>query len=219
MKNIIILILCCFSSIFKAQDFGNLAKYSHANDSIIASKKPVTTIFMGDSITEFWNPKDKDFFAQHQIINRGISGQTTSQMLLRFRQDVIHLHPKQVVILAGINDIAQNTGPISIENTFANIISMVELAKMNKIKVVISSVLPAFDFYWKKGLEPSGKVIALNILLRDYAQKNKIPYVDYFSKMKDDRNGLPAQYSDDDIHPNEVGYQVMQKILTPYLIK
>ena len=217
---ILVFVIAIFScTLVKAQEFANVKKYEQANNTIIQSKTKISTIFMGDSITEFWSPNSPDFFKKHNIINRGISGQTTSQMLLRFRQDVINLHPQQVIILAGINDIAENTGLISITATFGNIVSMVELAQANNIKVVISSVLPAYDFNWRKGMQPANKVIALNKLLRDYAQKNKIRYIDYFSLMKDSRNGLDPKYSNDEVHPNLLGYHTMQKIILPFLKK
>ncbi len=167
---------------------------------------------MGNSITDGWINADSTFFAGKNYIDRGISGQTTPQMLLRFRPDVIDLKPKVVVILAGINDIAGNTGPMTLEETFGNIVSMAQLAKAHNIKVVISSVLPAYDFPWRPGLEPSLKVIKLNAMLKDYATKNNIVYLDYFSAMKDERNGLPPRLSGDGVHPNLAGYKLMEPL-------
>ena len=134
-------------------------------------------------------------------------------MLLRFRQDVVELHPSMVVILAGINDIAENTGPISLEQTFGNIASMAEIAVANKIKVVLCSVLPAYDFPWRRGMNPAPKVIQLNAMLKVYAEKNNMVYVDYFSAMVDDRGGLDKKYTNDEVHPTLVGYQVMEPLL------
>lgn len=217
MRTKITLLFLFLISFMNAQDFANYKKYEAANVQLISSKTQVKSILFGDSITEFWKSNNPSFFEQHQIINRGISGQTTSQMLLRFRQDVLNLNPKQVVILAGINDIAENTGPISLEHVAGNIFSMVELAKYHKIKVVMSSVLPAYSFSWKTGIEPANKVLELNKILKAYAMKNKIPFIDYHSAMKDSRNGLPPKYTGDEVHPNKEGYDVMEKILLPFL--
>ena len=167
---------------------------------------------MGNSITDAWIGADSVFFASHSYIDRGISGQTTPQMLVRFRQDVIDLKPAAVVILAGINDIAQNTGPMTLEQTFGNIVSMAELARSNNIKVVISSVLPAYDFPWHPGMHPADKVVQLNSMLKDYANKKNIVYLDYFSAMADDRKGLPKTLSEDGIHPNLAGYKIMEPL-------
>jgi lysophospholipase L1-like esterase len=194
----------------KAQDWPNLNRYQNEN----AALKPVESgqkriVFMGDSITEFWSTVDPEYFSGKPYINRGISGQTTPQMLLRFRADVIALHPTAVVILAGINDIAGNTGPMTIEMIRDNIFSMIELAKANHIKVILCSVLPAYDFPWKPNQEPIGKIKALNQILQNYAVSNDIVYLDYYSAMVDERKGLKADYSNDGVHPNKTGYQVM----------
>jgi lysophospholipase L1-like esterase len=175
------------------------------------SQKP-RVVFMGNSITEGWRVADSAFFIQNNYIDRGISGQTTPQMLIRFRPDVIDLKPAAVVILAGINDIAQNTGPMTLEETFGNIVSMAQLAKAANIKVIISSVLPAYDFPWRKGLQPAEKVVKLNAMLKKYALENKIIYLNYFDAMKDSRNGLPASLSEDGVHPNLAGYKIMEPL-------
>jgi lysophospholipase L1-like esterase len=194
----------------KAQDWPNLNRYQNEN----AILKPVEAgqkriVFMGDSITEFWSTVDSEYFSGKPYVNRGISGQTTPQMLLRFRADVIALKPTAVVILAGINDIAGNTGPMTIEMIRDNIFSMIELAKANHIKVILCSVLPAYDFPWKPNQEPIAKIKALNEILLNYAVANNIVYVDYYSAMVDERKGLKADYSNDGVHPNKTGYQVM----------
>lgn len=168
---------------------------------------------MGDSITEFWKSTDSSFFIPDYYIDRGISGQTTPQMLLRFRQDVIALKPSLVIILAGINDIAENTGPIPLEETLGNIISMAELARVNNIRVALCSVLPANDFPWRPGLQPAEKVISLNKMIRAYAQKKKLVYVDYYSPMADKHKGLDKKYTDDGVHPTLAGYKVMEPIV------
>ena len=194
-------------------DWQNLGRYKNANEALASTKsaKP-RVVFMGNSITDGWINADSSFFAGKNYIDRGISGQTTPQMLIRFRPDVIDLKPAVVVILAGINDIAGNTGPMTLEQTFGNIASMAELAKANNIKVVISSVLPAFDFPWKPGMQPAEKVVKLNAMLKEYAGKNNIVYLDYFSAMKDSRNGLPINLSADGVHPNLAGYKIMEPL-------
>ncbi len=191
-------------------DWPNLAKYAEENKQIDSSVPLLNrVVFMGNSITEFWDKTDKEFFIGKPYINRGISGQTSPQMLLRFRQDVIELKPAVVIILAGINDIAENTGPISLEAIFGNIVSMVELAKVNNIGVVLSSVLPASGFYWNPALKPADKIVSLNEMIRNYALKNNIVYVDYYSKLVDDTKGMKQEYADDGVHPNLAGYRVM----------
>ena len=194
-------------------DWQNLGRYRDANTALASttSNKP-RVVFMGNSITDGWINADSSFFVGKNYIDRGISGQTTPQMLIRFRPDVIDLKPAVVVILAGINDIAQNTGPMTLDETFGNIVSMVELAKANKIHPVISSVLPAFDFPWHPGMQPAPKVVKLNAMLKEYAAKNNVVYLDYFSAMKDDRNGLPANLSGDGVHPNLAGYKIMEPL-------
>jgi lysophospholipase L1-like esterase len=204
-----------FLSIFmgakvKAQDWPNLNRYKNENTALKpAESGQKRIVFMGDSITEFWSTVDSEYFSGKPYVNRGISGQTTPQMLLRFRADVIALNPAAVVILAGINDIAGNTGPMTIEMIRDNIFSMIELAKANHIKVILCSVLPAYDFPWKPNQEPIAKIKALNEILRNYALANEIVYLDYYSAMVDERKGLKADYSNDGVHPNKPGYQVM----------
>ena len=163
---------------------------------------------MGDSITEGWGQGPK-FFPGKPYLNRGISGQTTPQMLVRFRPDVIALKPRVVVILAGTNDIAGNTGPMTLQMTQDNIQSMAELARANGIRVVLASALPARDFPWKPGLEPTGKIAALNAWIKSYAARSGFVYLDYYSAMADDKQGLRAELTYDGIHPNAAGYAVM----------
>jgi len=167
-------------------------------------------VFMGDSITQGWKIEGAEgTFPGKPYINRGISGQTTPQMVLRFHQDVIRLKPKVVVILAGINDIAGNTGPMTLEETEDNLAAMAEQATANHIKVVLCSVLPAFDFPWRPGLTPAAKVVTLNDWIKAYAAQKGHVYVDYYSVMKDERGGLPATLSKDGVHPLPAGYALM----------
>ena len=227
-KNLSILILLIFSMISNnaqevfiqgggtLKDWAHLKKFEKENEELKKISDPNRVVFMGNSITEGWSHFDKDFFINNPFVNRGISGQTTPQMLIRFRPDVVNLKPKSVVILAGINDIAGNTGPITIENTAENIISMAEIAVANNIKVYICSTLPAIDFPWSPGLEPAPKVIKLNKILKEYCENNNIKYVDYFSAMVDDKGGLKVPEfttANDLVHPNLAGYKVMEKII------
>ena len=197
-------------------DWAHLKKYEQSNSELKKINDPNRVVFMGNSITEGWSNFDKDFFINNPFVNRGISGQTTPQMLIRFIPDVVNLNPKAVVILAGINDIAENTGPITLENIAENIISMAEIAKANGIKVLICTTLPAIDFPWSPGMEPGPKVIKLNSILKVYCDSNDITYVDYFSAMSDEKGGLKVpEYTtaDDLVHPNLAGYKVMEKII------
>jgi len=191
-------------------DWPNLRKYREANANL---SPPVENenrvVFIGNSITEGWAPYFATMFPGKPYIGRGIGGQTTPQMLVRFRQDVIALKPKVVVILAGTNDIAGNTGPSTIEMIEDNIASMAELAKANGVRVVLSSVLPVYDYPWKPGLQPAPKIIALNQWMKDYARKFGAVYLDYHSAMADARGGMRAELSPDGVHPNEAGYRVM----------
>jgi len=198
----------------QTNDWANLKKYAADNKNLKPpAKGKKRVVFMGDSITESWISFDSGFFSGKQYIDRGISGQTTPQMLIRFQQDVISLKPSVVVILAGINDIAENTGPIPLEKVFENIVAMVELAKKHKIKVVLSSVLPAYDFPWRPGMQPAEKVIKLNTMIRSYCTQHNIVYVDYYSKMVDERKGLDKKYTEDGVHPTLAGYKIMEPLV------
>jgi len=177
-------------------------------------------VFMGDSITEGWHFSEPGgVFADKPYVNRGISGQTSPQMVLRFRQDVIKLQPKVVVILAGTNDVAGNTGPMRAEQTEDNLATMADLATANGIKVVLCSVLPAYDFPWKPGLTPAPKVLALNAWMKAYAAEKGYVYVDYHSAMKDERDGLPPALSKDGVHPLPAGYAVMAPLVEAGIAK
>lgn len=198
-------------------DWAFLAKYREADDALpppAAGENRV--VFMGDSITEGWGMKatgsnvDRgEFFPGKPYINRGISGQTTPQMLVRFRQDVVDLKPKAVVVLAGTNDIAENTGKTTIREIGNNIASMSDLARANGVAVVLCTVLPASDFRWHPGLQPAPKIRALNAWIREYAEKNGLVYVDYYSSMVNSEGGLKSDLSPDGVHPNKAGYEIM----------
>ena len=203
------------------KDWAFFEKYAAENAKLPAvSSGEKRVVFMGNSITEFWKFWDREFFTNNKsFVNRGISGQTTPQMLVRFRNDVINLNPSIVVILAGTNDIAGNTGPATLENIFGNIVSMAELAKANNIKAILCSVLPVFEYSWSPGLEPAGKIIKLNAMLLSYAQKNKLEYVDFHTPMADERNGLKSEYSSDGVHPNLKGYKIMDALVEKAILK
>lgn len=196
------------------QDWPFLNKYKQENKTLLEPASGENRIvFMGDSISEFWSNVHPEFFQGKWYVNRGISGQTSPQMLLRFRADVIQLKPIAVVILAGGNDIAGNTGPSTLEMILNNIFSMTELAQANQIKVILCSVLPANYFYWNPKAKPADAIIALNRNIKSYAEFNTIPYVDYHAVMVDEQKGLPLAYSDDGVHPNKAGYQVMESLI------
>ena len=183
---------------------------------------PNRVVFMGNSITMDWSDYDASFFSENPFVNRGIGGQTSPQMLVRFRSDVVSLNPKAVVIFAGTNDIAGNTGLISLENTAENIFSMAEIAMANNIAVYICSTLPAIDFLWSPGLEPATKIVKLNSILKSYCEENGLTYVDYYSAMVDADGGLkvPEYTAANDLsHPNLEGYKVMEEIILASLKK
>jgi lysophospholipase L1-like esterase len=191
-------------------DWANLARYRADNAALGAPAAGTRrVVFMGNSITEGWAPRFATMFPGKPYVGRGISGQTTPQMLVRFRQDVIALKPAVVVILAGTNDIAGNTGPSTLEMIEDNLASMTEVAQANGIKVVLSSVLPVFDYPWKPGLQPAPKIVALNAWIKRYAASRGAVYLDYHTAMADERHGMRAGLADDGVHPNEAGYRIM----------
>ena len=212
-------ILMALNQLTNAQDWANLDYYRKANTML---ENPIENedrvVFMGNSITEFWENVHPDFFVGKTYVNRGIAGQTTSQMLLRFRADVVNLHPKVVVFLGGTNDIAGNTGDVSLDIIEDNIFSMIELATSNDISVVLCSVLPVFDYSWSTGKEPAEKIIELNEALRFYAETHGIAFVDFHYPMKDDRNGLRYELGEDGVHPNVDGYLIMEPLVEQAIV-
>ena len=200
-------------------DYANYARYREANGKLVPpARDEKRVVFMGDSITDSW--KLAEYFPNQPFVNRGISGQTTSQMLLRFRPDVIDLKPKVVVILAGTNDIAGNTGPMTLEAIEGNLASMVELAHANGINVVVASVLPVSDYNTNKDgkpivrtvQRPPAQILALNQWLKNFAAERKLVYLDYFSATVDDKGFLKAELANDGLHPNEKGYAIMKTL-------
>jgi lysophospholipase L1-like esterase len=216
MMRLLLLIACISTSTLHAQqpaphDWANLQRFRQANAELPPpdSGEP-RVVFMGNSITQQWDLAAA--FPGKSYINRGISGQTTPQMLVRFRQDVVALKPAVVVILAGTNDIAGNTGPSSIEMIADNLMSMTEIAQANGIRVVLSSVLPAYAYPWKKELTPAPTIVALNAWIKEYAERAGVTYVDYHSAMRDERNGLRSDLTTDGVHVSEAGYRLMSDL-------
>ena len=192
----------------KKNDWAKYGRYAQANDTITVAP---TAVFMGNSITDFWGKLRPEFFRENNFAPRGISGQTTYQMLARFHSDVVALNPKAVVILSGINDIAQNSGEISLENILGNIISMCDIARANGIAPVLCSLLPCDYFSWKKDIQPAPLVIELNSMIRKYAMEQGLEYVDYHSFMSDEKGALKEGLSDDRCHPNKEAYIPMEE--------
>ena len=196
----------------QSQDWADLGRYRQENENLRPPAEGENrVVFMGDSITDFWGrAPGTSFFPVKPYINRGISGQTTPQMLVRFMPDVVALKPKVVVILAGTNDIAGNTGPMTLRDTENNFMAMTDIARQNGIvRVVLSSLTPAFQYPWRPAIQPVEKISALNAWLKDYATKNGLVYLDYYSKMVDAKGGMKAGLSHDGVHPNRAGYAIM----------
>lgn len=194
-------------------DWPNLAKYAADNEKILSTPNNGDRIvFMGNSITEGWEWTYPSYMKDKPYVNRGISGQTTPQMLIRMRPDVIDLNPAAVIILAGTNDIAGNTGPSTLKMIMDNIASMAEIAAAHDIKVILASTLPAFDYPWKPGMKPNEKIPALNKMIISYANQNGHFYLDYFTAMDDGNNGLSKELAEDGVHPTVKGYEIMEKL-------
>jgi lysophospholipase L1-like esterase len=189
-------------------DWPNLCRYRAANATLA---RPVRAVFMGDSITEFWAQADPELFS-NGVIGRGISGQTSPQMLLRFFRDVVELHPRTVHIMAGTNDLAGNTGPSTAQDFKDNMTAMVELAHAHQIGVVLASIPPASAFPWKPGLRPAAEIVALNTWLRGYAKTSHSQYADYYSVLADAQGGFQGALSNDGVHPNRDGYAKMRAL-------
>ena len=199
------------------RDWAGLRAFAQVNRNLTVEPE---VVFMGNSITEGWFNYHPDFFKKNNFACRGIGGQTSSEMLVRFRQDVIELHPRVVAILAGTNDIAMNNGYIALENTFQNIVSMCELAKFNGIKVLLCSVTPAAYFNWRPQVEPAKIIPKLNKMLREYAEATEgVEWVDYFTPMVGEDKAMRAEYSPEGSHPNGEGYKVMERIVVPAINK
>lgn len=215
-KVILIMSFFSFFGLFsQAQEFNkliNLDRYAEANTALPApAKGEKRVVFIGNSITDGWPNAHPDFFKSNNYVGRGISGQTSPQLLSRFRQDVINLKPVAVLINIGTNDVAQNTGPYNEEFTLGNIMSMAELADANGIKVILSSVTPAGEYPWRKEIKDvPQKIMSLNAKIKAYAKEKGFSYIDYFSVMCDENNALKSNLGTDGVHPNEEGYKIME---------
>ncbi len=196
-------------------DWPNLNKYREDNERLAEiNNKGDRIVLIGDSITEGWSNFDPEFFIRNNLINRGISGQTSPQMLIRFKQDAIHLNPKLIVINAGTNDIAANTGPSSPEMIIDNITSMAEIAMKHSINVALSTILPVEKYEWNKNVDDAPERISkVNLALKDYCRSNNLIFINYYSSMVNDRKGLKSQYGNDGVHPTKEGYDVMAFVL------
>ena len=190
-------------------DWAKMDYFDTLNQEVVLGNNSERVVFMGNSITQGWKHYMPEMFDNQTYINRGIGGQTTPQMVLRFRQDVIAHKPEIVVILAGTNDIAGNTPLKDLETVAGYIFSMAELAHANGIKVIVSSVIPAADYPWRSGKNPDVEIPKLNQMIKDYCMENNFKYLDYFSSMTDGKNGLIESYGYDGVHPNKKGYEIM----------
>lgn len=212
--------LILYGNVISAQDWSNTKQFKMENSQLSEVKEnEKRVVLMGNSITIGWVQTHPEFFQNKPYVNRGISGQTTPQMLVRFRQDVIDLDPSVVVILAGTNDIAGNTGPVTLDFIMGNIQSMAEIAQANNIKVILCSVLPAFDYPWRPGLNPNIKIPKLNAMIKEYAQANNMHYLNYFDALNDGNNGIVKEYTYDGVHLTLEGYKVLEPMLEKALVE
>jgi lysophospholipase L1-like esterase len=195
----------------KLDDWAQLNRYRADNATLpVPAPGEKRVVFYGDSITDGWGRwNNGPFFPGKPYVNRGISGQTTPQMLVRFEQDVVHLHPAAVVILAGTNDIAGNTGPSTPEMIEDNFRAMTDIAQQNGIKVVLASITPAYAYPWKPGVQPVAEIRQLNAWLKDYCASHQLVYLDYYSAMADDKGAMKPGLASDGVHPTTAGYAVM----------
>ena len=216
MKKVLLTALMCVVALSsfaqdKKKDWAQFGRYEKANEEVLARDVRPDVVFMGNSITDGWARQDPKFFEENNFVGRGIGGQTSSEMLVRFRRDVIDLNPKCVVILSGTNDIAQNNGYIKPENTLGNIISMCELAKANGIKVILCSITPTSVFRWRREVNPVPLIAELNKMIEAYAKENGIYYLNYHPALTDEKGGIPEKWSDDTCHPNLECYRTIME--------
>lgn len=193
------------------KDWPNLCKFQAQNRSLIATGKRPRVVFLGDSITENWAPADPSFFNADSI-DRGIGGQTTTQLLLRVYPDVIALRPRVIHIMAGTNDVGGNTGPVSDDTIVDNIAAMIDIAQANHIAVVLASIPPSKSFFWNRDVKPAPRIRAINIRLRELAARRDAVWVDYYSSLTDSDGGLPDGLANDGVHPNRRGYAIMRPL-------
>lgn len=220
LKPFLLLTVIFMMNSLNAQDWPNFKEFQEANARLPQVKQnEKRVVFMGNSITIGWLQTHPEFFKNKPYVNRGISGQTTPQMLVRFRADVVDLDAAAVVLLAGTNDIAGNTGPVTLEMILDNIKSMTEIAQANDIKVILCSVLPAFDYPWRPGLAPNVKIPKLNDRIKRYAEESGAYYLDYFTALEDGNNGMIKEYTTDGVHLTLEGYRVMEPLVENALQK
>ena len=201
-------------------DWPNFKQFEELNTKLAKMKKNKNrVVFMGNSITIGWLQTNPKFFKDKNYVNRGISGQTTPQMLVRFRADVVDINADVVVILAGTNDIAGNTGPVTLKMIANNLKSMTEIAQANGIKVILCSVLPAYDYPWSPGKKPNIKIPKLNSMIEDFAKESDAFYLDYFKALNDGNNGIIKEYSYDGVHLTAKGYHLLEPMLEKALNK
>ncbi len=201
----------------KAQYYPNLERYAEDNVKVKSAGVKPKAVFMGDSITDWWFSQDPDFFTSNNFVGRGIGGQVTSEILLRFRKDVVELNPKYAVILCGVNDIAENRGPIDLEYTLANIASIVDMAKAAKIKPIVCQIFPGPKIGWREIPDQAEKAEKLNGMIREWTKKNHVTCVEYFKGVEKPGGSLPVELSEDSIHPNLDGYKVLEKEILKYI--
>ena len=205
---------------FATDDWAEIGKYDEANKQIIESGKYPVVVFLGNSITQGWPDAHPAFFEKNNFAGRGISGQTTYQYLVRFREDVINLHPEVVVINGGTNDIAENNYAYDEERTFGNLVSLAELAEANGIKVILTPILPANQFPWRKEItDIPEKQARINARIKEYAEKKGFGYADYYSPMVVQAGALNPAFTYDGVHPNAKGYEVMERVIIPEITR
>ena len=203
------------SSANEKLDWPNLAKYTSENEILHNSDNDGNRIVLiGDSITEGWSLMDPDFFNNNNLINRGISGQTSPQMLIRFKQDAVHLKPKLIIINAGTNDIAANTGPATPEMIIDNITSMAEIGLKSSINIALSTILPVDRYDWNETIKDAPEMVSkVNSSLKKYSEDNNLIFIDYYSSLVNKNKGMDSSYANDGVHPTKEGYDVMAIVL------
>jgi len=219
--SVFIAMMALVFNVHAADDWANFGRYAKSNQEVKAlPQNQRKAVFMGNSITDNWASRRQSFFQENGYVGRGIGGQTTYQMVLRFYEDVICLHPKAVVINGGTNDIAQNNHNYVEDRTFQNIVTMAQMAKAHGIKVILTSITPVEQYVWRKEItDVPAKIKSLNARIREYAKKNKFQYVDYWTPMANERGGMRDGLSEDGCHPTPEGYDIMEPLVKAAIMK